>query len=158
MRRLFVGLAALAAGALVASSAGAYQIHDGGITAAEVAKVLQDKGYKAQVGVDDDGDPKVSSATDGTNFTVFFYGCNHTPRCSSITLQSAFHIDGGMTAARINDWNKDKRFLKGWLDNVNDPFVEMDLDVEHGFLTEGLANNLDTWAAILPQFKKFIGF
>ena len=30
---------------------------------------------------------------------------------------------------------------------------------EHlGFLTEGLANNVDTWAAVLPSFKKFIGF
>ncbi|MFI4936263.1 MAG: YbjN domain-containing protein [Caulobacterales bacterium] len=154
----FIGLAALAAGAFLATSAMAFKVTDGGITAQEVAQVLQDKGYKAEVTTDDEGDPKVKSATDGTNFTIFFYGCNHGPRCASVTFQAAFHVEGGLTAERINDWNKDKRFLKGWLDKVNDPFVEMDLDVEHGFLTEGLANNVDTWAAMLPEFKKFIGF
>jgi hypothetical protein len=156
--KLVFALAAVAAGALLATQAQAYQIKDGGISAQEVAMVLQSKGYAAAVGVDDDGDPKVTSAADGTRFTIFFYGCKHTERCSSLTFQSAFHIEGGMTLERINAWNKDKRFLKGWLDNVNDPYVEMDLDVEHGFLTEGLANNIDTWTAWLPEFKKYIGF
>src|SRR5271167_707064 len=56
------GLAALAVGAFLASQAMAYQIKDGGITAPEVAKVLQDKGYKAEITTDDEGDPKVKSA------------------------------------------------------------------------------------------------
>ena len=153
-----VAVLVLAAGALLGSRAMAFQIKDGGISAQEVAQVLQDKGYRAEIGKDDTGDPKVKSATDGTNFTIFFYGCNHTDRCSSIEFQSGFHLPSGFTLAKINDWNKAKRFGRAYIDAENDPYVEMDLDVEHGFLTEGLANNVDTWAAIIPVFKKYIGF
>ncbi|MBV9997072.1 MAG: YbjN domain-containing protein [Caulobacteraceae bacterium] len=154
----FLGLAALAAGALLASQAQAARVPEAGISAEEVAQVLQAKGYKAEIGKDNEGDPKVTSAADGSKFTVFFYGCQHTARCTSLTLQSGFHLEGGMTMERINAWNKDNRFLKGWLDNVNDPFVEMDIEVGHAFLTETLGANIETWASIIPDFKKYIGF
>ena len=156
--RKFLGLAVLAAGAFLANGAGARTFEDGGVTAAQVAAVLQTAGYKAEVGKDDDGDPDVKSAADGTNFTIFFYGCNHTERCTSLTFQSAFHVDGGVAVDKINEWNRNKRFLKGWLDKVNDPFVEMDIDVEHGFTSEALASYLDDWASGLPGFKQTIGF
>ena len=141
----------------MAQSALAYPIH-GGITAPVVAKVLQDKGYKAEVGVDDEGDPKVTSMAEGVKFTVFFYGCNHTPRCSSLTFQAGFHIEGGLTAEKMNGWNRDKRFLKGWLDKTNDPYGEMDVDAGEGFTTESLANYVDTWDSSLAEFKTYIGY
>ena len=148
-----LSLAALAAGSLIASHA----IADG-ITAPDVAKVLQDKGYKAVVGVDSDGDPKVSSGAEGVNFTVFFYGCNHTQRCASLTFQAAFHIEGGLSSDKINGWNRDKRFLKGWLDKTNDPYCEMDVDAEHGVAAEALGSWIDNWVAGLPEFKTYVGF
>jgi hypothetical protein len=152
-----------AAGSLIlATLAGgralAYPIPDGGITAAEVLSVLHDKGYVGDIDKDDSGDPRIKSATDGGAFYVYFYGCNGGPRCSGIQFEAAFHIKGGMTLAKINDWNKSHRFGRAYLDDVMDPYVEMDLDVEHGFLSEGLANNLDTWNTLLPSFKKFIGW
>ncbi len=150
-------IGALAASALAAAPASAFPIENG-ITAVQVAHVLQAKGYKADIGVDDDGDPRVKSAADGTPFTVFFYGCNGGPRCTSLTFQAGFHIDGGLTTAKINDWNHEKRFIKGWLDNTNDPYGEMDVDTEAGFTTEALGNYLDLWVAQLPAFKQYIGF
>jgi hypothetical protein len=155
--KMILGLAAIAAGALVATGATAYPF-GGTISAPEVAKVLQAKGYKAEVGVDDDGDPRVKSAADGTNFTVFFYGCKHTPKCTSLTFQSGFHIEGGLTAEKINGWNRDNRFIKGWLDKVNDPYGEMDIDAEDGFTSEALGSYIDDWVNILPSFKTYIGF
>jgi len=129
-----------------------------GVTPEWVAGVLHAKGYKAVIGVDNDGDPKVSSAADGTNFTIFFYGCHGTRRCESLTFQAGFDLDDGFSATKINAWNKDKRFLKAWLDDENDPYVEMDLDVEHGSTSANLADYVDTWSTILPNFKRYIGF
>jgi hypothetical protein len=148
----------LAAAASVAPAAMAFQVQDGGISAQEVAKVLQDKGYKAEIGTDPTGDPQVKSVADTTNFTIMFYGCHHTTRCAQIQFQAGFDLPKGMSLDRINAWNSSNRFGRGYLDKDMDPWVEMDLDAEHGFLTEGLANNLDTWTAVLPSFKKFIGF
>ncbi|HEY2709779.1 MAG TPA: YbjN domain-containing protein [Caulobacteraceae bacterium] len=152
-----LGLVGLVAGLALGSAAGAAPI-EGGITAGEVANVLQEKGYKADVGRDDDGDPRVKSAADGVNFTVFFYGCNHTTHCTSVTFQSGFHLDGGVSLDKVDSWNHDKRFLKAWRDKENDPYVEMDVDTEHGFTTESLGNYIDAWTARIPEFKTFIGF
>ena len=154
----FIALAAVAVGALIATQAQAYKVEEGGITAPEVAKVLQDKGYKAIVKTDDDGDPEVDTAVDGTDVVIFFYGCNHGPRCPSITFQSDFDSSHGVTAEDVNTWNADKRFIKGWLNTDKVLYGEMDVDVSHGFSTENLAEYVDTWAAFLPEFKQKFGY
>lgn len=150
----------LAAAALGASPVLAGALPDGGISAQEVARVLQDKGFRAEVTVDSVGDPLINSAADGTNFRVYFYGCagDDEPRCTAIQFMAGFDLEDGMSLERINLWNREHRFGRGYLDEENDPFLEMDVDVELGFTTEALANNLDTWIYVVPKFKEFIGF
>jgi hypothetical protein len=154
----FLALAALAAGALIATQAQAYKVEEGGITAPEVAKVLEAKGYKAAVKTDDDGDPEVESTVDGTDLVIFFYGCNHGPRCPSITFQSDFDSSHPTSLDDANSWNADKRFIKAWLNTDKVLYGEMDVDVSHGFTTENLAEYVDTWADFLPEFKKRFGY
>jgi len=149
--------AILAAALLLAGPrALATPLTDGGVTAQEVADVLQAKGYQAKITKDREGDPKIQSATDGVSYEIYFYGCHGGPRCSSLQFSVAFHVEGGMTLEQINAWNRANRFGRGYLDDVKDPYVEMDLDVEHGFTTEAIDNNIDTWDAVLPAFLKVV--
>jgi hypothetical protein len=150
------GGATLGAIALLAAfPAPAAPIADGGVTAAQVAGVLQARGYQAQTTKDSEGDPLIRSGAEGSSFSIFFYGCK-AGVCSSIQFSTAFHVEGGLTLARINNWNSQVRFGQAFLDKTNDPFIQMDLDVEHGYSTEAIANNLDTWVAVLHRFKTFI--
>ena len=155
MKLLLAG-SALAMALTLVSAAAAEPLD--GVTARDVARVLQDKGYKAEISVDDTGDPQVKSAAEGVNFTVFFYGCNHGPRCTSLEFQSGFHVEGGLTAEKINGWNRDKRWLKAYLDNTNDPWCEIEFDAERGFSTEQLGAYIDIWDGMIPAFKTYIGF
>lgn len=142
-----------------AATASAGLLPDGGVTAQEVAAGLLEKGYKAEITTDSTGDPKVMSAADGSNVSIYFYGCKgEGPRCNSIQFVSAFDLDDGMSLSRINLWNRENRFGRAYLDDENDPYVEMDVDVEHGFTTESLATWIDTWTQVLPRFKSYIGF
>ncbi len=63
-----------------------------------------------------------------------------------------------MTPQRILDWNRDKRFGRAYLDKAGDPWVEMDMDVEHGATTEAIANDLERWKAVIQEFRTYIGF
>ena len=128
------------------------------ITAAEVARAIEAKGHTATVGVDDDGDPKVTSNIDDVHLTVFFYGCDHGRSCQSITFQAAFHVDGGVPLEKINAWNRDKRFLKTWVDKVSDPFCEMDIDAEAGLTPLQLVNYVTLWESHLAEYKGAMGF
>ena len=139
--------------------AAAKPLPNGGVTANEVADVLHTKGYNAEMTKDDQGAPEIKSSTDGSTFRVYFYGCSGPqPRCTAIQFSAAFDLTDGLPLAKINVWNRENRFGRGFLDKENDPFVEMDLDVERGYSTEAIANNLDTWTTVVPAFKKFIGF
>jgi hypothetical protein len=152
-------LTAVCLAATAPATATAGLLPDGGVTAQEVAAVLQEKGYKAEITTDSTGDPTVMTAADGSNVSIYFYDCKgEGPRCTSIQFVSAFDIDDGMSLSKINLWNRENRFGRAYLDDENDPFVEMDVDVEHGFTTESLATWIDTWIHVLPRFKSFIGF
>ena len=159
MRKL-VMMAALGGALLGASFVGAVTFPDGGVTGADVVKMLQDKGYRAELTKDSTGDPLIESSADGSNFSVYFYGCEGEPvRCDSIQFVAAFDVEGeGMTLQDANAWNRDHRFGRVYLDDENDPFLEMDVDVEYGFTTEAMGTNLATWTTVLPSFKEFIGF
>jgi hypothetical protein len=157
MKLKLTALAAMVGGAMaLGPAAPAAPIPDGGATAAEVAAVLQDRGYKAEIGKDNEGDPKIRSGVQGTNFNIYFYGCHKSPRCVSIEFSLGFHIDGGLKLEQVNGWNRRNRFGRAYLDDENDPWIEMDLDMEHGFTTEAISNNLDTWDAVVSNFKHFL--
>jgi hypothetical protein len=152
MRALF--RAALAAILLACAPAAAKPIPDGGVTAREVADVLQAEGYKAEIGVDGVGDPKITSAAEGKTFIVLFYGCKEG-RCVAYQMHAGFDVATSPGLAKINEWNRKNRFGRAFLDTEDDPIVEMDVDTEKGFTTEAISNNLATWLAVLSNFVKF---
>ncbi len=154
---------AIAAGATAiwlcaAGMAAAGPLPDGGVTAKEVATALSAKGYKADISIGEDGEPIITSGADGSTFRIFFYTCRETPRCASIQFTAAFDLDQGLTLAKMNEWNRTKRFGRGYLDEEMDPFLEMDVDFEHGATSEAVENVIDTWASVLPAFKDFVGW
>jgi hypothetical protein len=139
----------------LAPSALAAPIPDGGVTAAEVSAALQAKGFQAEVTADKQGDPLIRSASGGSRFGVYFYDCHGSPRCGSIQFSAAFS-GKGMDLGKIAEWNRTKRFGRAYIDDDSDPWVEMDMDVEHGATTDALTNDLERWVAVMGKFGQFI--
>jgi hypothetical protein len=148
---LALGVAAIAAPAL------AKPYPAGGVTAAEVAAVLKEKGLPAEVTKDDVGDPLIKSSGDNINWRIYFYGCKDG-RCASIQFSAGFDLMDGITYAKINEWNYAKRFSRGALDEEMDPYVRYDVDAESGFSSESLTLAVETWQLVLPAFADFVGF
>ena len=138
------------------TGASAAPLPDGGVTAPEVARVLQSKGFQAEVTTDKQGDPLVRSSSGGSKFGVYFYECKGQQRCPSIQFSAGF-AGTGITAAKVAEWNHSNRFGRAYQDKDNDPWVEMDVDVEHGAHTEALANDLERWIAVMGAFMRYIG-
>jgi hypothetical protein len=148
--------AALALGLACAAPASAAPIPNGGVTIPDMVKFLQGKGYKAEVKSGSTGQ-YVSSAAGGVNFDIYFYDCDKG-RCASVQFEAGFDLSNGLSASKINEWNRDKRYMKAYVDSGNDPHVSYDVNTSPGRSYEGLADDLGVWTGTLPTFAQFIGF
>ncbi len=93
---------------------------------AQLMALLREAGYSPEVVRDN----VIRVQMDGLK-VIFFVAENQ------LNLQAyAGFSGGGVSLKTINDWNKDHRFSHAYLDNENDPAVELDLDLEGGGVTK----------------------
>ncbi|MFT4251177.1 MAG: YbjN domain-containing protein [Caulobacter sp.] len=157
----------LLAGALVATAplvapaaalAAPGDIHVDGMTGPEVAKWLQDAGYKAELTTDETGDPMIKSAAAGVNFIVYFYDCTAKPRCKALQFAASFDLKQPMSASKINEWNRKNRYLKAYIDDEGDPYVQYDVNINAGRSKAVLEDDFSVWTSMVDDFTTFIGW
>jgi len=153
----FLSIALVSFAALATAAPAVARPITNGISGEEMVKILQEAGYRATLSKDDEVDPLIKSAVAGKDFNVVMYGCENG-RCKSFQFLAGFDLDKGSTAEVMNDWNRNRRFASAYLDDENDPFLQMDLDVEKGSSTEQVAMYLETWETVVGLFSSKIGF
>jgi len=136
----------------------AVPLPDGGVTADAIAGVLRNKGFTADITKDNEGDPMISSAAAGAKFIVFSMAAT-TRRAATAIQFFAGYNRAGVSIETINNWNRDNRFGRAYLSSKDQtPRVEMDVLSNHGFTTEALADDLDTWQRVMGHFQTHIGW
>jgi hypothetical protein len=153
-------LGALCAAAMVAGAghAAAKPVPEGGVTPDEIKGWLQDAGYKAVVKTEKDGHHHVTSAADGLNFDVYLYDCKGE-RCAAIQFYVGF--DKGKdtpSLEKVNGYNRDKRFMRAYLDKDGGASFEFDVSVAPGGTWEALQDNFETFLGALPDIKKLVNW
>ena len=58
--------------------------------------------------------------------------------------------------AKVNQWNADKRFSRAYLDDDDDPVIELDLDLEGGIARERLIDFITTVRLSVAGFRNHI--
>lgn len=122
-----------------------------GVSGAEVVKVLQDAGYRAQLDRDDDGDPRVVTKMSGATVHVVFYDCAQD-RCGSLQLVVALDLEQGFTLEGVNRFNSQYRYVRAYLDDEMDPFLQFDFEVLHTSPSEHITSQIALWEDVLGKF------
>lgn len=121
-----------------------------------IANLMQSYGLIVEQDRDDYGDPRLTSRLEGTRFSVYFYDCEQGS-CESIQFTAGFDLDTPMPLQRVNDWNRDKRFGKVYLDDEGDPYVEYDVNLDlDGVGARNFDDTLDIWRQVLTEFRDHI--
>lgn len=128
------------------------------VTGPEVQALLQEWGYRAELGESNTGNPMIESAIEGLNFSIFFYGCDDAGVCDSLQYSSWFGMENPPTLDTINEWNRTKRFGSAWMDNEQRPHFKMEVNVDGGVTPDNLRDWLGWWGIGLSEFATFIGF
>jgi len=158
MKRAYLAGATTLVFCLISSAVLAKDLPDRGLSVEDVAKWLQDAGYKAEVQTAKDGTQSVYSATDGTGFYVNFYDCKNKPKCASIQFEVGFDTKGEFNATKMNSWNADNRWVRAYVDDKDDPWLDMDVDLSPGGTWEGLDDEFSVWRDMMVSFKKYINW
>lgn len=137
---------------LVLTGAAARDLPAGGLTSAKLADWLQKSGYQAQVGSTEDGTQYVKSAAEGLNFGIFLYGCAKA-RCTSMQFVTSF-AGSGKSPPAANDWNRNFRWVRAYIDGDKDLIFDFDVDLSPGVTYEGLADLLDIWCKSIPDMRR----
>lgn len=143
--------------ALFSSAASARDLPPGGMTIDEVVSWLQNAGYGAEIRTDNNGVRNVYSSTSGTNFHVYMFDCKQN-RCGSFQFYAGFDTKGTQSAVQMNTWNRNHRWTRAYVDSVNDPWLEYDVDLTPGGTYELLNDEFATWREMLASFIKAINF
>lgn len=124
-----------------------------------VVNAMQAAGYSAKLGKDKVGDPMITSASSGTNFTVFFYNCIDNKECATVQFWSGYNTKEPISLQQINAWNAGQRFARAFNDKEDDPVLEMDVDLDDGGMSRALfEDNLQYWVSLMAHFQRHIGW
>ncbi len=122
-----------------------------------ILQAMQDFGLVATMGTDNSGDPKISSRVSSTKFKVYFYGCTDNTQCTSIQFGAGYDLKSGISALKVNEWNRKKRFAKAYIDDEGDPFLEMDINTDFdGIGSKNFDDTMDLWRSLVEDFETFI--
>ena len=131
-----------------------------GLTIAEVSAWLTSKG--GQVGpVRHEADQTFVVVTDGPlTWAVFFYGCAND-RCGDIQFSASFS-NPTVTLDKVNDWNRERRFLKAFYApgaSGGDPSatVQYDVLVQPGGVDQ-LTDPAGVWVSMVSTFATAVGY
>lgn len=152
LKTLALGAAMVMASAL---SAQAQTVLDGN-SVDEILNIA--KGYgAATLEKQSSGDPQISGKINGVSYQVFFMNCTDNKDCEDLNFYAGF-LDNKPTLEHINEWNRDKRFGKAYLDSDLDAVVEFDLNLEKGVTSDNLDAAFSLWSLILDQYTTYIGY
>ena len=162
MHRKFLVICACALAFAVAgratASAEALSVYTS-FTAEELANVMKQFGYRAELATTADGAPEIKSAASGLNYLVLFYDCKTegTRGCTSIQFIANLVMNDKVPFETINDFNKTTRYGQAMLLADNKPGLHMSLMVD-GMTEQNLRRYFGVWESILGDFKKQVKF
>lgn len=122
---------------------------------AGVAEAIGAAGYKAQLGTDDLGDPRIKSAANGYDFNIFFYDCDKGKACAGLQFQISFADDGKNTLALANEWNRKKRFAQMSIEPDKTLRVSYDVTTKGGMTAANFADVVDWWAVMMGELRVY---
>jgi hypothetical protein len=119
-----------------------------------LVQYLQGRGFRAELDLSEET-PSIQSGAAGWRFYIYLQGCKEKKNCRDLLLQASWDTkDGeGPPIDKLNDYNRDNRFARVYLDKEKDPVIEMDVIFTDGRMdAKMLEEHLDLWSESLGRF------
>lgn len=105
------------------------------LSKSQLLSIMQEEGYSAT----DDDEQRILWTIEGNPAFFIFYD-----DIDDMALFWAGVESEDTTLHHVNEWNKNNRYIRTYIDDEGDPIMEMDLDVEGGVTREWITSFLRT--------------
>lgn len=110
-----------------------------------VVDALHRMGYRAELGTDSAGDPRIRSQISNMNCNIWFHGCTEHKDCSELNLSAAFDLEYGTTLDAMNEWNRREFVGRAFTDDDGDPVIDYFISTEGGMPFETFEDAVESW-------------
>ena len=122
-----------------------------------VLAAMQALGHTATLGSDGAGDPMISGGFEGSQYQVFFYGCEANANCQWLVFSTGYDLPNGGTPDMVNSWNATHLVGQAYLDGEQDPMLNYFVTTTGGLTQENFADVVDWWRVAVEEFSTAVG-
>ena len=154
MTKFLTGAAVAALLALAPATASAQQLYES-VTGQQMNDILTEMGLRGTLGTDNVGDPMITGAIDGINYTLLFYSCNAAApkQCLELQFHGEFSFNQPVTLEMINTYNTNNRFGQAFLDSAGRVNLDMSATLEGGVTRQHIIEVIHWWQNALTKFE-----
>jgi hypothetical protein len=123
-----------------------------------IAGILQDMGYRA-VPDSTSSPPSIQSKFGGITTLIQLANCDEgtAQNCNIMRFHSGFDLEAGLDPKTVNTWNSDKYFGRAYLDDENDPHIDLVVSMV-GITDENIKGVVEWWDWAIGAFKDHINW
>lgn len=126
-----------------------------------MGEILDEEGYSYEVDTDGAGDPKITvepGNLGAQSVEVEYYNCtgNSSQKCEDFLMKAVFKPSKGATLKVLNNFNRENRWVRVYLDDDNTAVVEMDINADGGLGKESLKILVGLFFSITTDFAEAI--
>ncbi len=96
--------------------------------------------------------PWIRAEMDEVIYTISFLNCTDGQQCTSAQFRAWWTSEGAHTIEAMNQWNRDRRFSKAYLDANDNATIEFDVNLAGGVTAVNFDDTLQWWQAVLNEF------
>ncbi len=120
-----------------------------------IADLINGMGYNAVL---DDGSGNIRVTVSGLETSLFLDHCVENETCGVAVFTVGFDLSEGIEPARIAEWNATNLFGQAYLDENNDPFIDMAVNLNYGVSEANFRDTMGWWDAVVTRYAAYVGF
>ncbi|RYF58399.1 MAG: YbjN domain-containing protein [Comamonadaceae bacterium] len=130
-----------------------------GLDTQTVGRILRSMGRTYQVGTDALDDPRITIDTGETgakDMYVEYYDCGPAA-CENIQMVTRFEAGKAGTLKAVNAFNRENRWARVYLDEDNEPTIELDIDGVGGITEGALTRQITAYLEMVDALGSALG-
>lgn len=102
-----------------------------------------------------DENPYIEAYHNDLETLLLFMNCDDSRKnCKTMQYYLGFDDAEDVTSDKMNTWNRENRFGRAYIDDVGDPVLEMDVDMDFdGLPRVNVVETLNTWQALIDAYR-----